>query len=101
MKKITFLLLLFVSVNIFSQENNRGDRAGTIFYPTIDKTEEVYSISVDLFELRNTKYIEVELLDDNEVRQASKLLELIVKNKKYYIIEKEGEEKAEEDKKEE
>lgn len=92
MKKITILLLLLSFITVFSQDE-KGDRAGTIFYPTIDKTDKAYKISIDLFDSGQTKYIEAELFDKNEVKLTSKLFKLVSRGKKYYISDEDGVEK--------
>lgn len=84
MKQITLILLFLTFFNVFSQVKE-GDRAGTLFYPTIDRNEKTYDISVDLYELGNTRYIEAELYNDNEEKLTSKLFKLIFRDKKYYI----------------
>ena len=95
MKKITLLLLFLTFSNTFSQDKKEGNRPGTVFYPTIDKNEKNYTISVDLYELGRTKYIEAELYNDNDEKLSSKLLKLVFKDKKYYLSE-EGKENKEE-----
>lgn len=82
MKK--FFLFFIISFNIFSQEH-KGDRAGTIFYPTVDRNEKTYDISVDLFELGKVRYIEAELYNVNEVKLNSKLFKLVFKDEKYFL----------------
>lgn len=84
MKNFVVVVLFLISLSAISQENV-GDRAGVVFYPTIDRNEKTYDISVDLFELGNTKYIEAELYDDNEVKLTSKLFKLAYKDKKYFL----------------
>ena len=93
MKKITLFVLLLTTFISFSQ-SQEGNRAGTIFYATIDKTETYYSIYVDLFEPERTKYIEAELYDDNEVKLSSTLVELIKEEKQYYIYNEEKDTKV-------
>ena len=96
MKKITLSLtfLLFVTFfNLSAQNSQVGNRDAITFYPTIDKLEKNYNISVDLYELGNVKYIEAELYDANEVKLTSKLFELVSKNKKYYISQEGDKEK--------
>ena len=86
MKKITLVLLFINFLNVFSQEKP-GDRAGTLFYPTIDRNEKTYDISVDLYELRNIKYIEAELYNINEVKLKSKLFKLVLRGKTLFLNE--------------
>lgn len=96
MKKITLLItfLLFVTFfNLSAQTSQEGNRDAITFYPTIDKLEKNYNISVDLYELGNVKYIEAELYDADEVKLTSKLFELVSKNKKYYLAQEGDEEK--------
>ena len=87
-KNITFLVTLFISISTFCQETE-GDRAGTIFYSTIDTNESSYSLYVDLFEPELTTYIEAELYDDNQVKLSSVLVKLIKENKIYYVLNEE------------
>lgn len=89
MKKNITLLLFLSFINVFSQEKE-GDRAGTIFYPAIERTDEAYIFNVDLYELGKAKYIEAELYDENEVKLTSKLLKLTLRDKKHYISEGEA-----------
>jgi len=96
MTKITQTLTIFlflIVVNTFSQNKKNGNREATIFYPTINKVEKKYDISVELYELGSTKYIEAELYDENEVKLDYKLYELVFKNKKYYMFEEGSAEK--------
>ncbi|MDY0780143.1 hypothetical protein [Tenacibaculum sp. IB213877] len=82
MKKTIFLfILIFLTAsNIFSQ-----DRSGTIFYSSVERTEELYNIIIDIYEIHGTKYIEVELFDANEIKLASNIATLIHKDNKYYL----------------
>ena len=90
MKKIITLLFFFSILNISSQEKD-GDRKGILFYSTIERTDAFYNINIDLYELGKVRHIEVELYDDNEVRLASKLVKLTLKEKKYYLSENDDE----------
>lgn len=92
-KKITFFVALFISISTFCQETE-GDRAGTIFYSTIDTNESNYSLYIDLFEPELTTYIEAELYDDNQVKLSSILVKLIKENKIYYVHNKETDTKV-------
>ncbi|TYP97962.1 hypothetical protein C7447_103128 [Tenacibaculum adriaticum] len=80
MKKITLLLLVFTALNCFSQ-----NREGTIFYSSVDRTEETYNINIDIFELHGTEYIEVELFDEKEVKLSSNMATLRFKDKKFFL----------------
>ena len=93
MKQFTILLMLLTFFNVSSQTENEGNRTANIFYPTIEKTEKEYNISVDLFELGKTKYIEAELYDEDDVKLTSRLFNVILKGNKYYLSEDEGLEK--------
>jgi len=79
--------MTFTFLNVFSQEQNQGNREPVIFYPTIDKTEKNYNISVDLFELGTTKYVEAELYNENDEKITSKFFELRSKGNKYFLSE--------------
>jgi len=87
-KKITLFLALFVGAITFSQEQD-GNRAGTIFYGAIEKTDDNFSIYVDLFEPQMTKYIEAELYDDNDVKLSSVLVKVFKEEKNYYTYNEE------------
>jgi len=88
MKKITFLLFIFSSI-LLSAQNKEGDRAGTIFYSTVDKTETDFKLYVDLFEPERVTYIEAELYNDAEEKLSSVLVELKKEDKTYYVFNEE------------
>ena len=89
MKKITLVFFALLSCAIFSQEQV-GNRAGTVFYSSVDKSDTSYSIYVDLFEPEGTKYIEAELYDDNDVKLSSTIVELIKEDNHFYIANEEN-----------
>ena len=89
MKKITLVFFALFSCAIFSQEQV-GNRAGTIFYSSVDKSDTSYSIYVDLFEPEGTKYIEAELYDDNDIKLSSTIVELIKEDNHFYIANEEN-----------
>ena len=86
MKKLLLILIAFLSVTAFSQ-----DRKGTIFYSTVDKTETEYTINIDIFDLHKTTYIEIEIIDQEDIKQNSKLVSLVTKDNKYFLVENEQE----------
>lgn len=94
-KKLSaFVLFLFFSIFIFSQDGNKTiEKNGELFYSSVEKTEDFYNIIIEIFELGNIKYIEVELYNAEEVKLASNIAELKLKNKKVFLIynEKESE----------
>lgn len=94
-KKLSaFVLFLFFSIFIFSQDGNKTiEKNGELFYSSVEKTEDFYNIIIEIFELGNIKYIEVELYNAEEVKLASNITELKLKNKKVFLIynEKESE----------
>ncbi len=88
MKNISLVFFLLLTYVCFSQEHV-GDRAGTVFYSSVDKSDTSYSIYVDLFEPNKTKYIEAEIFDENDVKLSSTLVELIKEDKDFYIANEE------------
>ncbi|CAM1345613.1 hypothetical protein [Tenacibaculum amylolyticum] len=80
MKKITFAALLFITTMISAQ-----DRDGNLFYSTVEKTDSIYKASVDIFEVGNIEYIEIELVDENKDELASALAQLISRDGKYFL----------------
>lgn len=81
MKKITLVLIfLFISLTGISQ-----NREGSLFYSTVEKTDSIYKINVDIFEVGKIEYIEVQLVDEDKNELASDMAELINRNGKYFL----------------
>lgn len=87
MKKIILLFILFNSLNIHSQEQEQDqEQKGTIFYATVERTTKFYEVFIDIFNIYNVEYIQLELYDKDGIEMASNLATLRFKNKKYHII---------------
>lgn len=78
-----FTFLMSVVIPIFSQEGNKMiEKNGELFYSTVEKTDTVYNITLEIFELKKIKYIELELYNSEEVKLISNTAILKLKNKK-------------------
>lgn len=80
MRKITFVILLFI-VSIGCAQ----DRDGSLFYSTVEKTDSIYKVNVDIFEVGKIEYIEVQLVNESKDELASEMTQLISRDGKYFI----------------
>lgn len=91
MKKITLLIsFIFCVTQIYAQ-----NRQGNIFYSTVEKTDSIFNISVDLYDAEKIKYIKIQLVDESKTEFASDLAELIFRDDKYYLNFKNEEKRVE------
>jgi len=87
MRKITLIICLFFAlISGFSQ-----NRAGSLFYSEVERTETNYNIHIDIFEIGNIEYIEIELVDEQKVELVSEFAQLIQRNDKYFLSYKDEE----------
>lgn len=86
--KRTLIIIAFVLVSTF---NYGQDRAGTIFYSDVERTETEYNVSIDIYELHNTEHIEVELFNKEEEKLSSTMATLRSRKNKYFLIYNEEE----------
>lgn len=71
------------------------NRQGNIFYSTVEKTDSIFNISVDLYDAEKIKYIKIQLVDESKTEFASDLAELIFRDDKYYLNFKNKEKRVE------
>lgn len=85
MKKIILVAFLSCFMSVFSQLEPEGNRNGTIFYSTVNRAEDMYSIEVELYEYGSTRFVEVELFDENNEKITSRSFEILKRKDKYYL----------------
>ncbi|CAL2056687.1 conserved exported hypothetical protein [Tenacibaculum sp. 190524A05c] len=82
MRKVTLLALFLFA---FSFSTLAQNREGTLFYSTVEKTDSIYKINVDIFEVGKIEYIEVQLVDEDKNELASDMAQLIARDGKYFL----------------
>ncbi len=87
MKKITLILFLF-AITFTSIAQNRD---GNLFYSTVEKTDSIYKVNVDIFEVGKIEYIEVQLVNEDKSELASDIAQLINRDGKYFLSFKDKE----------
>lgn len=87
MRKITFIICLFFALTSGFSQN----REGSLFYSEVERTETNYNVHIDIYEVGNIEYIEIELVDENKVELTSEFAQLIHRGDKYFLSYKEKE----------
>lgn len=82
MRKVTLLVLFLFA---FSFSTIAQNREGNLFYSTVEKTDSIYKINVDIFEVGKIEYIEVQLVDEDKNELASDMAQLIARDGKYFL----------------